>query len=506
MNKYKIILIGLLCSFQSQAQNQSDILRYSQSYNMGTARSQGVGGAFGSVGADFSSVYINPAGLALYRRSEFNFSGAITANTATSDFLGQSSIDTRTNFNIPSFGVVFSKVNTGLQGGDASEGIVNYNFGFGYNRTNNFQQNIYAEGYNTKSNISQFYVQQANGTPYNQFAASGTSFDYASMAWNTYLIDTAANNTSYYSPWFGQDNNYKLLQSQQISRRGSVGEYNFNGSLNIGNMVYFGAGLVLSSVRYESTETFTESDPDKTVIDPNYGHLYNSSSLKSELTSTGNGVAGRFGVIFRPIDNFRFGFAAQTATRIAMTDNYKYTITSDINWTGIGQRKETSPDGEFSYNIITPAKYTASASFMHPDVGFLSVDVDMIDYSRGRLTSDNHSFSQQNAAARNSFQEAYNMRLGGEVKLTKMYRMRAGYSLHTSPYKSIAGVSASDLARHGYSLGLGYTNGQHFIDFASVVTTYKEYNTPYLIEGGYSPTATINNVLLNFVVTGGVKF
>ena len=174
MNKYKIILIGLLCSFQSQAQNQSDILRYSQSYNMGTARSQGVGGAFGSVGADFSSVYINPAGLALYRRSEFNFSGAITANTATADFLGQSSIDTRTNFNIPSFGVVFSKVNTGLQGGDASEGIVNYNFGFGYNRTNNFQQNIYAEGYNTKSNISQFYAQQANGTPSNQFAAPGT--------------------------------------------------------------------------------------------------------------------------------------------------------------------------------------------------------------------------------------------------------------------------------------------------------------------------------------------
>lgn len=506
MNKYKIILIGLLYSFQLQAQNELDILRYSQSYNLGTARSQGVGGAFGAVGADFSSVHVNPAGLALYRRSEFNFSGAITANTATTDFLGQSSIDTRTSFNIPSFGIVFSKVNTGLQGGDASEGIVNYNFGFGYNRTNNFQQNIYAEGYNTKSNISQFYVQQANGTLSNQFAAPGTSFDYASMAWNAYLIDvdtTAANNTSYYSRWFGQDNNYKLLQSQQISRRGSVGEYNFNGSINIGNMVYFGAGLVLSSVRYESTEIFTESDPDKTVFTPNNGSSYHSSSLKSELTSTGNGVAGRFGVIFRPIDNFRVGFAAQTATRIAMTDNYKYTIKSDV---GLGKFTETSPDGEFSYNIITPAKYTASASIMHPNLGFLSVDVDMIDYSRGRLTSDNYSFSQQNAAARNSYQEAYNMRFGGELKLTKMYRMRAGYSMHTSPYKSIAGVSASDLARHSYSFGLGYTNGQHFIDFASVVTTSKEYTTPYVVEGGYSPTAATNNVLLNFVVTGGVKF
>jgi hypothetical protein len=84
--------------------------------------------------------------------------------------------------------------------------------------------------------------------------------------------------------------------------------------------------------------------------------------------------------------------------------------------------------------------------------------------------------------------------------------MRAGYSVHTSPYKSIAGVSASDLARYSYSFGLGYTNGQHFIDFASVVTTYKENYTPYVVEGGYSPTATTNNVLLNFVVTGGVKF
>ncbi len=499
------MLMGCLCLSGLFAQNETDILRYSQNYNLGTARSQGAGGAFGSVGADYSSVYINPAGLGLYRRNEFNFSGAITGTTSNSSYLGNSQYDSRTNFNIPSFGIVFSKVNTGLSG-DATDGIVNYNFAFGYTRTNNFQQNIYFDGYNTKSNISQFYVQQANGVPYSQVTNPDNAGQFYNLAWNTYLIDTASNSSSYYSPYFARDNDYRLLQSQSISRRGAMGEYNFNAAINIGNVVYLGAGLVLSNVHYESTTTFKESDPNRTVVDSVYGHMYNSSSLKSDLTSEGSGVSGRFGLIVRPHDFVRIGFTAQTATRINFTDNYNYTVTSDINYPGIGKQSSTGPGMTYTYAVVTPAKFSASFSLMHPDIGFLSFDADMIDYTRGRLTSTDYSFGNENTAARNSFTQAYNYRVGGELKLQKMYRLRAGYSLSTSPYKAMAGFSAMDLSRQSYSLGAGYTNGQHFVDFAAVTTMYKEFNSPYVVEGGYTPTAVIDHTMLNFVLTAGVKF
>lgn len=506
MKKYSLMLMGCLCLSSLFAQNETDILRYSQNYNLGTARSQGVGGAFGSVGADYSAAYLNPAGLGIYRRNEFNFSGAITGTTANSSYLGTSQYDSRTNFNIPTFGLVFSKVNTGLKG-DATDGIVNYNFAFGYTRTNNFQQNIYFDGYNTQSNISQFYVQQANGLPYSQVSDNNNNGQFYNMAWNTYLIDTAQNSSTYYSPYFQRVKNYSLLQSQSINRRGSSGEYNFNAAINIGNVVYLGAGLVLTNVHYESITTFKESDPNKTVVDSVDGNMYyNSSSLKSNLTSEGSGVAGRFGVIVRPHDFVRIGFTAQTATRINFTDNYNYVMNSDINYPGIGKQSVTSPDMTYTYAVITPAKFSGSISLMHPDYGFISFDADMIDYTRGRLTSTDYSFGKENNTARSIYTQAYNYRIGGELKLQKIYRLRAGYNLSTSPYKAMTGFSNMDLSRQSYSLGAGYTNGQHFVDFAAVVTQYKEFSSPYVVNGGFTPTATIDQTMLNFVLTAGVKF
>lgn len=502
MKRYKLLLVGVVCSLHSIAQNETDILRYSQQYNMGTARSQGAGGAFGAVGADFSSTYLNPAGLGLYRRNELHLSAAITANQADASFLGSTQTDTRTNFNIPSFGLVLSKVNTGLKG-DATEGIVNYNFAFGHNRSNTYLQNITMEGYNNLSNISQYYIQQSNGIASSNI--DGNAFSLAGLAWRAYLTDTLNNNTTYYSPWFAGDSVYRLKQVYKITRRGATDEYNFNAAMNIGDVVYLGAGLVLTSVRHDFTETFTESDPNQTVAN-SLGSTYRSSYFKTDVNGEGNGVAGRFGIIIRPLDYFRFGVAAQTATRIHMIENFKYTVGSNINWPNIGVREESSPDGESRYDIVTPARYSASASLMHPSIGFLSVDADMTDYSRGRLSASDADFSSANGAARSKFQQAYNIRVGGELKIEQMYRVRLGYQMSTSPYKSIAGVNSSDLSRYTYSAGFGYTNGAHFVDFAAVVTSYKEYYTPYTLDGGYSPTGTVDHILMNFVLSGGLRF
>ena len=63
---------GLSYSFVA-AQNEVDAARYSSFTSGGTARSLGMAGAFSAVGADLSSTWLNPAGLALYRRSEIAF-------------------------------------------------------------------------------------------------------------------------------------------------------------------------------------------------------------------------------------------------------------------------------------------------------------------------------------------------------------------------------------------------------------------------------------------------
>lgn len=503
MNNYKLAVIALLCALRGVAQNETEILRYSQQYNLGTARSQAAGGAFGAIGADYSSTFINPAGVGLYRRNEFHLSAAVTTNRASTDFLGNNEVDNRTGFNIPSFGMVFTKMNQGLNG-DASKGIVGYNFSFGHNRTNDFQQNVFMQGFNNQSNISQFYIERSNGLTPGQIMNDPSSF--ANLGYQAYITDTAGNNTSYYSPWFDGANSYRIMQAQTITRRGATDEYNFNAAMNIGDVVYLGAGLVLNYVRHEYTSKFHESDPNGTVSN-SLGTTYNSSDLNSYINTNGNGVAGRFGVIVRPIDVLRLGISAQTRMRINMTERYRYETYSSFNFSGFGYNSYTPGEEYFEYQVVTPARYTASAALMLPSLGFLSADVDMIDYSSGQLKASNYVFTDANNAARNSFQQAYALRLGAEFKLADYYRLRGGYSLYTSPYKNnIAGVSTDDLIRQGYSLGFGYTDGEFFIDLAGIMTKYTDFNTPYVLDNGYTPVAVTHNTMLNFVVTGGIRF
>lgn len=502
MKKIQFALLGIICVSQAYAQTASDVFRYSQQFNLGTARSQGVGGAFGAVGADYSSTYLNPAGLGLYRRNDFHLSAAITTNQASSRFLGATQTDNRTNLNIPSFGLVLTKVNTGLTG-DAKKGLVSYSFAFGHNRADNYQQNIFMQGRNTGNSINDFYIEQSNGIPFNNIEGVGREAEFSSLAWRAFLTDTADNNTTYYSPWMFGDSTYSLLQSQKITRRGAKNEYNINAAINIGDFIYLGAGLVFVNIRNNFTHEFSESDPDKTVVN-SLGHTYNSSTLTVENNSTGDGVLGRFGIIIRPIDYFRFGLSAQTRMRVDMSDDYLYRVTSDI--ANFGRYDISSPDLISNYEVVTPARYMASATFIIPSIGFISGDFEMIDYGKGRLTSEN-SFSEANQMVRRTYGETYVLRLGAEVKLDDNYRLRAGYSSQSNPYKTTPiGVNADDLTIQSFSGGFGYTIGSEYLDFAAVYTRFNQFESPYSLSNNSQPIGNIKNTNLNFVVTYGHRF
>ena len=46
-----------------------------------------MGGAFGSMGGDFSAITVNPAGSGIYRSSEFVFSGGYNTSITESSYL-----------------------------------------------------------------------------------------------------------------------------------------------------------------------------------------------------------------------------------------------------------------------------------------------------------------------------------------------------------------------------------------------------------------------------------
>jgi len=137
MKKLNIILVLLLAAITTIGQNSVDVLRYSQFYNGGTARYMSMGGAFAALGADFSTLSSNPAGIAIYKKSEFTFTPAIYFSKSasnTNNFEGRGNKD---NLNINNFGLVMVQ-----NMNEDNDGWKSFQFGVGLNRRNNFNREV----------------------------------------------------------------------------------------------------------------------------------------------------------------------------------------------------------------------------------------------------------------------------------------------------------------------------------------------------------------------------
>src|SRR4030066_116695 len=100
MKKVIMLAMGEVFLFTlTFAQKEIDALRYSQLTYGGTARFTSMAGAFGALGGAFSSLSINPAGIGIYRKSEFTFTPSFFMQGTTSDYKGNSLYDYKTNVN-----------------------------------------------------------------------------------------------------------------------------------------------------------------------------------------------------------------------------------------------------------------------------------------------------------------------------------------------------------------------------------------------------------------------
>jgi hypothetical protein len=121
------------------AQNEIDALRYSRLMPSGTARYMATGGAFGALGADFTTLSHNPAGIGVFKSSEISVTPSLFEGRSQSTYFNEGGEDNRFNFNLGNAGIVMVST-PGPKSGDA--GWKNFQFGFGVNRLANFHNRI----------------------------------------------------------------------------------------------------------------------------------------------------------------------------------------------------------------------------------------------------------------------------------------------------------------------------------------------------------------------------
>lgn len=494
-------------SIYANAQDASDVLRYSYQSPQGTARSIGFGGALGSIGGDFGSVSVNPAGIGVYRNSEFMFTPAIKLNNVSGSYMGNNSSDNNTRFSFNNIGVVFTSAAKGRRYQRSDWKSVS--FGFGINRIADFNRNYVYSGTNSgagSSSASELFALDANQFPED----IGNPATLAGLGYQSFLVDSFGGNAfQTVVPW-----QTGIIQRRIVQERGGISDMSISLGGNYREKLMLGATIGLPIINYNHDVTYEETDA---TNDPD--NYFDNFSFKESLSTSGLGINLKLGFIYKPDDAFRFGAAFHTPTYYGMSDEQSRTITTNtedlkaiLGYTGGPITTVNADLQSFNYNILTPWKGVLSASGIFGKYGFITADVEYVNYKSMRFNFEPF-FAQAEANInnfiKNNYKGAANVRIGGEVRFD-MIMFRLGFGYYGSPYET----SFANADRLDASAGVGFRHNSFFADLGFVRSMYNQQEQPYNLDAvneAYNanivvPTATLKNALNTVAFTVGWKF
>jgi hypothetical protein len=489
-----IVLVSFCLLIGVKAQNVDDALRYSQVFYNGTARFVGMGGAFTALGGDISSLSQNPAGIGVFRSSEFTLTPQLFNIKTTAGFHGNSD-NNLSDFNLNQIGIVSNLISNGKE-----SGLLTLNLGYSYNKTNNLNQSVLIKGVSPSSSMADYWAALGNqngGTYFRDLqGAEGIAFD-------AYVMDTitGSGGRSYGTAFSNYGDNPPSVYGQTIRRlvnnTGYIGEHDFTIGGNYSNKLFFGATLGISKLNFTSHYEHLES------TDISMPSGLKNFTYTDHFEDKGTGYSIKIGAIYKPIEAVRIGLAFHSPTWYKI-DEYYY---NNINANVLGAHFEAANTAQrFNYALTTPYRLLAGVGVQIQKVALLSFDYEFVDYNSAHFseTGDNYDYSTKNMEIKNSLQAASNFRIGGEYRLNKLY-LRSGYGYYGKAFKP--GEDNANLTYNSLSFGAGFREQNISIDFAYTHFTYSQKYFLYPVDIAVEPAEAGLNVMRNmFTLTIGYKF
>lgn len=448
MKQYILLACGLL-AMPMAAQNMVDAVRISSKDVAGTARYRAMGGAFGALGGDLSSMNDNPAGMGIFRgTSEFSLTPSLTINrTKTEGSMTGKEHKADGSFSNLGFVASFRTPN--------ASSLVNFNIGMSINHSEGINRR-YASTLNTVHNsFAEYLANRANNSllavgRYGNPGYMGTDDGIddnrfpisALLGYKTFAIDdnvVSKPNENDPSTWIYEGvnanfNNAVGLQQLFVREETRMDEYNINMSANWGDFLY--AGLTLNIADFNS---IIQSEYAEDYGDGVYHNYFN------DLETKGTGVGIKAGLLVKPTDAWRIGVAVHTPTWLHLTDYYNADMYTDLGYDeSIDRYRYLNDTYDYKYRLNTPWEYQISSAFVFGQHGLVSVEYDMTDYSSLKYRRNKDSFgwgagdefSDINDAMQNDYLALqHTFKVGAEYRLTKVMSLRAGYVYKSSPYQ-----------------------------------------------------------------------
>lgn len=472
---------------ETQAQTPFEALRYSQLRSGNTARGLAVGGAFGALGADFSSLSINPGGLAVYRRSEIMGTIQVVNNVSESNYNGSPFRYNQVRGNLGNLGLVITSLFEDRRGNRSRGKWVSVNFGIGHNRLADFNSRVVLTddmAYNSylldlREELNTFGGQINLGN----FSAETVA------AYEAYLLNPESVGYSAVT-----DGNF-VDQQLVLRTEGGIDELTFAVASNYNNKVYFGMSIGIPFLNYEEELVVRERDVSDTI------QSFNSYSIVNKLATDGTGINARFGLIVKPWKYIRLGAAFHTPTKYGMNDRYTTDVNSSIDTLGT---ITTFNNGEFEYRFSSPLRTVISAAGLIKNYGFISVDYEYANYGNARYRFPNNFIAEEtelNDWVGATLTSVHTIRAGAEAAI-KNFRVRAGYAYSTTPLEQPENYDAGfDWTSMTYSGGIGFKKERFFVDF-----TYFRVVQKSMLQLASNITSTNTLAKDNFVMTFGISF
>jgi len=463
MNTKKVIFsVSLLAAtFLSSAQVSNDVyfapqiaynsLNFSQTNPvLGTARYSGMAGAMGALGGDASTMKDNPAGLGVYRSSDFT----LTPNVSISN-------NSSVGFNINNFGLILNFPNSGNR-----MGYVTSSLGISYNRLKNFRRNTDLTS-TLDYSMTDF---MGNGPSYFRRAASEVeliSFDENSQKWESLFPGESINNQIRYI------------------ENGSIGEWNLSYGVNISNRFYFGMSLGLVDLDYRLTAMYDEQSFDNNNLEHRW-------YLDNFYEATGAGFNFKFGAIAAITDFMRVGVALHTPTFYNIDEfileEIGYNVFESQIYDDFFHETETFSNA----NLQTPLRLQGSLGFIIEKRAVIGLEYQFENFSAMRFSTRGILDQRSKDLINDEMQISHTIKAGGEVKIVEGLSLRAGIAFASAPsiklmervYTDPANFQAYPLAQPQgtlyYTGGIGYKNKFFYADLAYVHQVRSEKFFEYL--------------------------
>ena len=502
-------IIGISQAIDSDALGYySNANLFSKTYFGGSARMSAMAGAQTALGGDVSTMMKNPAGLGVYRSSEFSGSIGLKFNSTAATYYSPTettvSKNNKDNFNIPSFGVVFAHSNDSDYGGDwKSEG-----FGMTFNRLANYNQRFSYEGRNDDNSFRDYLVDQyANNSVNDASFNNNKSNDLFSLAYDTYLLnkydDKGLENDN--MPFYSFGEGEPIKQEEEVSISGGMNQWDFGYGANYKDKLYLGAAVGLLSVRRDIARTYKETTINEAEV--------NSVEWNQFENTYGYGVNLKIGSIYKMNDIVRLGASIETPSYMRLSESYTTDVKVDFNNLSVNGSEEITKIPSESkgstnkfvtdYSVRSPFKLNTGLALFAGKKGFISADAEYVFYNRARLSGDNFTFAADNKTIRNIYKTALNVRVGGEYAVDNV-RLRAGYALYGNTIDPA--VSNINDSRTFITGGIGFKFDNQSLDVSVVQSTYKNGMSPYQLSYGTQPIISNKNTDLSVNFTYGVRF